>query len=408
MKRKIVNDPVHGFMNLPDGLPFELMEHPYMQRLRRIKQLGLSHLVYPGAMHTRFHHALGATHLMRQAIDTLRMKGHEITKEEADAALIAILLHDVGHGPFSHVLEFSIISNTPHEAVSACFFDSLNRQYSGALSMAKAIFDNQYPKKFLHQLVSGQIDVDRLDYLKRDSFFTGVSEGIIATDRIIKMLELSDDQLAVEEKGIYSVENFLVARRLMYWQVYLHKTVVSADFLLTSALKRAKFLTLNGENLFATPELQLFLKGNVTITDFYEDPELLHSFSRLDDFDIFSAIKQWMTHPDKILSYLSECLINRQLYAVELRNEPISDEEFGVFCEKAKRHFAISDDEIGYFVHRGDVSNKIYDTTSEKIFILQKNGRIADIADFSGHLNFRKTAAPIVKYALIYPKTIRP
>jgi HD superfamily phosphohydrolase len=407
MKRKIVNDPVHGFMNLPEGLSFELMEHPYMQRLRRIKQLGLSHLVYPGAMHTRFHHALGATHLMYQAIDTLRMKGHAISKEEEEAAVIAILLHDIGHGPFSHALEYSIVSNTCHEQISTCFFDRLNHQYHGELSMAKAIFDDQYSKKFLHQLVSGQIDVDRLDYLKRDSFFTGVSEGSIATDRIINMLELRNDQLAVEEKGIYSVENFLAARRLMYWQVYLHKTVVSADYLLTSVLKRAKFLSLREENLFATPELQFFLRKNYSIEDFYENPEILNNFARLDDFDIFSAIKQWGKHPDKILSYLSNSLINRNIFAIELRNEPFSDEEYFSIFEKIKTHFSVNDDEVSYFLFRAGVANKMYDTASENIFILQKNDDIADVAEFSGHPNFGSIDKPVVKYALAYPKILR-
>lgn len=407
MKRKIVNDPVYGFVNLPGGLAFELMEHPYMQRLGRIKQLGLTQLVYPGAMHTRFHHALGATHLMYKAIDTLRMKGHEITEDEAEAAVIAILLHDIGHGPFSHALEFSIASDTTHEQISARFMNALNKEFNGNLDLAQAIFNNQYSKKFLHQLVSGQVDVDRLDYLKRDSFFTGVSEGVIATDRIINMLELNDDQLVVEEKGVYSVENFLVARRLMYWQVYLHKTVVSADHLLNRVLQRAKYLIRNGNTLFASPELKFFLQRDYGDLDFKENPDVLDKFAAIDDYDLFSAIKQWSRHSDSILSFISKSLVDRELYAIEMRSQPVSDEEYLAVCDRAKRHFGVSDADAGYFVFREAVSNRLYDTTSDNIFILQKDNTLVDIADLAEHNNFRKIDAPIVKYALAYPKALR-
>jgi HD superfamily phosphohydrolase len=382
------------------------MEHPYMQRLRRIKQTGLLHLVYPGSVHSRFHHALGVNYLMNKAIETFRTKGHHITQEEAEAASIVALLHDIGHGPFSHSLEYTIV-NTHHEKISACFFDDLNRHYNNRLKMAKAIFDNQYPKKFLHQLISGQVDVDRMDYLKRDSFFTGVSEGIIAADRIINMFELHNDKLVVEEKGMYSVENFLIARRLMYWQVYLHKTVIVADFLLTNILRRAKELYAAQTELTASPPLLFFLKNRCSDNDFNNNPAILQHFSELDDFDVFAAIKQWRHHPDKILSYLSDCLVNRHLFAIEMSNTPFSDEKYDQICLKIKRHFNISDAELPYFIICETVSNNMYDITSDNIFILKKDNLLIDIADATDQMSIKKNAVPVTKYALSYPKVFR-
>jgi HD superfamily phosphohydrolase len=406
MKRKIVNDPVHGLINLPDGLPFELMEHPYMQRLRRIKQTGLLHLVYPGSVHSRFHHALGVSYLMGKAIETLRMKGHAITHEEAEAASVVALLHDIGHAPFSHSLEYTIV-NTHHEKISACFFDDLNRLFDNRLEMAKAIFNNQYPKKFLYQLISGQIDVDRMDYLQRDSFFTGVAEGVIAADRIINMFEVQNDNLVVEEKGLYSVENFLIARRLMYWQVYLHKTVIVSDFLLINILRRAKELSMQQIEVAASPPLLFFLQHHCSESDFYNNPAILQHFSELDDFDVFAAIKQWRHHPDKILSYLSDCLVNRHLFAIEMSNTPFSDAKYEQICLKIKRHFNISDAELPYFIIRDAISNNMYDITADNILILKKDNSLIDIAEATDQMSIKKIAVPVTKYALSYPKMFR-
>ena len=325
-KRKIINDPVHGFITIPNELIFDLIEHPYFQRLRRIKQLGLSHLVYPGANHTRFHHALGAMHLMNEAIDVLRSKGVEITEDEKLGALVAILLHDIGHGPFSHTLEHSLLNSIQHEAVSLLFMERLNEQFDGRLATGIAIFSNTYKKTFLHQLVSSQLDMDRLDYLQRDSFFTGVSEGVIGSERIIAMLNVSNNQLVIEEKGIYSIENFIGARRIMYWQVYMHKTVVSSEFMLTSILKRAKFLYQEGINLFASPSLKVFLKDDVSFDQFKNDPSMLEHFALIDDSDISSAIKVWQSCEDKILAKLCKDIASRHLFKTIISKEKFSDE----------------------------------------------------------------------------------
>ncbi|MBL7899574.1 MAG: HD domain-containing protein, partial [Crocinitomicaceae bacterium] len=299
-KRKIINDPVHGFITIPHELIYDIIEHPYFQRLRRIKQLGLSHLVYPGANHTRFHHALGAMHLMVKAIDVLRNKGVDITDEERLGAIAAILLHDVGHGPFSHTLEHSLLEKVHHEEMSLLFMEELNKQFNGQLTLAIEIFSNRYSKKFLHQLVSGQLDMDRLDYLQRDSYFTGVEEGVIGSERIIKMLDVVNGNLVVEEKGIYSIENFIGARRIMYWQVYMHKTVVASEYMLTSILRRAKFLYQQGKDLFASPSLKVFLQNEITLNDFQKSPEQLRHFSMIDDNDIITSIKVWQTEEDII------------------------------------------------------------------------------------------------------------
>jgi HD superfamily phosphohydrolase len=302
-KKKIINDPVYGFISIPTELIYDLIEHPYFQRLRHIKQLGMTHLVYPGALHTRFHHALGAMHLMKMAIETLRSKDHVITNEEEEALTIAILLHDVGHGPFSHALEHTIVDGISHEDISILLMNKLNIEFKGQLTTAISIFNDTYPKKFLHELVSSQLDMDRLDYLNRDSFFTGVSEGVISSDRIIKMLNVKDDHITIEEKGIYSVEKFLIARRLMYWQVYLHKTVIAAEQMLVKILERSRALTLSGQDLFATPALKHFLTNKLSTEAFTEDDHL-EIFTRLDDTDIMSAVKVWALHSDPVLSKL--------------------------------------------------------------------------------------------------------
>jgi HD superfamily phosphohydrolase len=327
-KKKIINDPVFGFINIRSELVFDLIEHPYFQRLRRIKQLGLSCMVYPGANHTRFEHALGALHLMRSALAILKLKGQEISDEEADAVSVAILLHDIGHGPFSHVLEYTLVPDVPHERISLLLMEELNRQFGGKLELAIRIFTDRYHRHFLHQLVSSQLDMDRLDYLSRDSFFSGVSEGVISAERIIKMLNVKNDELVVEYKGIYSVENFLIARRLMYWQVYLHKTVLSAEYLLINVLTRARELALAGTDLFATPVLKAFLQNGIVLDDFIfnrpiDGRDTLELFTQLDDNDIIASIKEWQNHPDIVLSYLARCIINRRLYKIKISKKPI-------------------------------------------------------------------------------------
>ncbi|MFN5920755.1 MAG: HD domain-containing protein, partial [Bacteroidota bacterium] len=321
-KKKIINDPVYGFVTIHSPLIYDIIEHPSFQRLRRIKQLGLSALVYPGAQHTRFQHVIGAMSLTRQAIDILRSKGIDISDEEAEAVCLATLLHDIGHGPYSHTLEHVIINNVSHEAISLAFMEALNREYSGKLALAIQIFKDEYPRRFLHQLVSGQLDMDRLDYLRRDSFYTGVQEGVIGHDRIINMLNVHEGELVIEEKGIYSIEKFLIARRLMYWQVYLHKTVIAAEAVLVKTLERATELVRNGKHLFATPAFSYFLQNRVTEHEFLNNPHLLERYSQLDDFDIFTSIKVWTTDDDPVLSRLCKQLTQRNLPAIEISNEP--------------------------------------------------------------------------------------
>jgi uncharacterized protein len=378
VKRKILNDPVYGFVTVPSELVFNLMNHPWFQRLRRIRQLGLTNLVYPGALHTRFHHALGAMHLMIEAIDVLRSKGIVITDEEAEGATVAILLHDIGHGPFSHALETSIVHNITHEDLSALFMDRLNEEFKGKLDLSIRIFRNKYRKSFLHQLVSSQLDMDRLDYLLRDSFFTGVSEGIVSSDRIVKMLNVVKDQLVVEDKGIYSIEKFIVARRLMYWQVYLHKTVLCAEHLLVNILRRAKELSEKGTELFATPSLQVFLNNRFSKSAFIKDRTLLETFAKLDDYDIMTAVKVWSEHSDKVLSELCQCMINRTLYAVELQNKPFAGAYVEKLQKRAAKSMKLSKEELSYFVFTGAVQNKAYNADEMhdniRINILYKDG----------------------------------
>ena len=403
-KRKILNDPVYGFINIPSDLIFDIVEHPYFQRLRRIKQLGLTHLVYPGALHTRFSHALGSMFLMHNAIEVIKQKGHQITEEESQAAKIAILLHDIGHGPFSHALEHSIVENMSHEMISDIFMNKLNEIFEGKISMALEIFRGKYHKNFLHQLVTGQLDMDRLDYLARDSFFTGVSEGIIGTERIIKMLNVCDGKLAVEIKGIYSIEKFLVSRRLMYWQVYLHKTVLSAEQLLIKILKRAKYLAQNHIDVFATPVFQIFLKNNFSQKDFNKNNDLIDSFSKLDDFDIFTSIKVWQSHQDKILSELSKALVNRKLYQIEMQNNSFSKDIISKLKNKIKKHYNINEEEANYFVFTNEVVNSTYDFKQDNINILLKNNTIIDISEASDQLNASFLDKEVKKYILCYPK----
>lgn len=402
-KLKIINDPIYGFIQIPYESVFQLIEHPLFQRLRRIRQLGLTHLVYPGAHHTRFHHAMGSMHLMTEAIEVLRGKGHSILDNEAEAVTIAILLHDIGHGPFSHALENSLVSSTPHEEMSELFMERLNEDLNNSLSLALKIFRNQYPKKFLHQLVSGQLDMDRLDYLNRDSFFTGVSEGVISSDRIIKMLELHNDELAIEAKGIYSIEKFIVARRLMYWQVYLHKTVVSAENLLINILRRAKELIRNGEELFATPALKIFLSNEYTRKDFKSNKNLLEQFAAIDDSDISASVKVWSSHSDIILSDLCGRLINRRLFKIILQDKPFTDSVLSEIREKVKKLAGINDSEIGYYLYQGMLVNNAYNSESDKINILFRNGTVCDIAEAADTLNIKNLSKPVEKYYLCFP-----
>ena len=403
-KNKIINDPIYGFITLERGIIFDLIEHPFFQRLRRITQLGLSYLVYPGAYHTRFHHALGCMFLMEKAILQIRNKGHEISLEEEEALKVAILLHDIGHGPFSHALENSIANNISHEDLSKLFMEKLNKKFDGKLSLAIQIFNNKHPKKFLHQLVSSQLDMDRLDYLKRDSFFTGVTEGNIGTERIINMLDVVNDQLVIEEKGIYSIEKFLIARRFMYWQVYLHKTVISAENTLIKILKRAKQLIQNGEDIFSSSALKIFLKNNYTVNNFKENDDILESFSKLDDHDIYSCIKEWANHDDFILSSLSDRILNRNPLKIKTQKEKFSEKKINELKQKVSDKYNISIKDANYLVFTDKVSNNAYQYHKTHINILMKNGEIKDITDASDQFNIDALSKTVNKYFLCYPK----
>ncbi|WP_026897313.1 HD domain-containing protein [Daejeonella oryzae] len=406
-KKKIINDPVYGFITIPSELIFDLIQHPYVQRMRYIKQLGMTHLVYPGALHTRFHHAIGAMHLMGLAVETLRSKGHSISEEEEEAVTIAILLHDIGHGPFSHALEHTIVEGISHEHISALLMDNLNRQFGGKMDMALSIFKKRYPKKFLYQLVSGQLDIDRMDYLSRDSFFTGVSEGVISFDRIIKMLDVVNDQLVVEEKGIYSIEKFLIARRLMYWQVYLHKTVIAAEQMLVKILERAKEISLTGRELFATPCFAHFLNKSISREDFTNDPQHLEKFSRLDDHDIFTSIKVWAKDEDLILSTLCQHLIDRNLYQVEISNEQPLAENIDTLVNSAGIQYNVDEDDASYFVFTDTIKNNAYSVGDGNINLLMKDGSIQDITIASDNSNLEALAKTVKKYILCYLKELK-
>ena len=405
-KRKIINDPVYGFINIPGDLLYDLIEHPHFQRLRRIKQLGLTHLVYPGALHTRFHHSIGAMHLMQQAIAVLKYKGNTITDEEEEAACIAILLHDIGHGPFSHALENSLIRNVNHETISGILMRQLNDYFDNKLSLAIEIFNRSYHKNFLSHLVSSQLDMDRLDYLKRDSFFTGVSEGVVGTDRLIKMLDVANDELAVEAKGIYSLEKFIVARRIMYWQVYLHKTVLAAENMLIKILERAQFIVKNGRKIFATPALLYFLKSDFNESDIYTDPEIMENYTLLDDFDIFTSIKVWCNHEDNILSVLSRNMVNRNLFRCRIQMEPFDYFYIEEIREKIVDKYSIDPNELAYFFYADTTSNYAYSLDTDKINIQLRKGKILDIAEASDQLDISILSNVVTKHYICYPKDV--
>lgn len=401
-KRKIINDPVFGFINIPNNFVYDVIQHPYLQRLNRIRQLGLAPFVYPGAQHTRFHHSIGAMFLMDEALKTLAEKGHEISKNELNGALAAILMHDIGHGPFSHVLEHTLVPHIHHEEISLLLMQKMNEEWNGKLQTAIDIFTDSYPKKFLHQLVSGQLDVDRLDYLRRDSFFTGVSEGNIGSARIIKMLDVKNDKLVVESKGIYSIENFLMSRRLMYWQVYLHKTAVAAEKMMINTLTRAKELVQNGEELFASPALSYFLSKKITLADFENNGEALQHFVNLDDNDIWSALKVWTSHPDTVLSTLSNGMINRRLFKIEIAEENSSAEKQAEYIEKYVKKLGISAHEARYFLSSDVVTTNMYSEKDDSIGILYKNGTVKDISVASDMLNIQLLSRTVVKYYFAY------
>ncbi len=400
-KTTIINDPIYGFITIPNGLIFDLIQHTYFQRLRRITQMGLSYLVYPGAHHTRFHHALGCLHIMDKALETLIHKGVAITPEEKEATLIAILLHDIGHGPFSHAMEHSIVDGVSHEQISSLFMEALNAEFNGSLTLAINIFNGSYHRAFLNQLVSGQLDMDRTDYLKRDSFYTGMAEGNINTERIIAMLNVQNDELLVEEKGIYTVEKFLVARRLMYWQVYLHKTGIVAEQLITRVLKRAKELSHQGQHLPSSTALSFFLKNNI---DKHTIEESLETFARLDDYDIIMAMKEWCGHEDFVLSELSKCVINRDLLSVKIKKKPFAKEKYQKHITALQKEYDITEHEASYFVFTGEISNLAYNYKKGGINILMSDGSIKDVVKASDQLSLKSLTKEVVKNYLCYPK----
>ncbi|MEL1254682.1 HD domain-containing protein [Flavobacterium sp. DGU38] len=403
-KLKIFNDPIYGFISIPNELIYDLIQHPYFQRLRRISQMGLSYLVYPGANHTRFHHALGCMHLMQKAIDTLRFKGVAISSEEENALYIAILLHDIGHGPFSHAMEKSIVEDVNHEAISLLFMNELNNVFDGKLSLAIQVFKGEYHRKFMLQLISSQLDMDRMDYLKRDSFYTGVAEGNVNSERLIQMMNVENDVLVIEEKGIYSVEKFLLSRRLMYWQAYLHKTSLVAELILMKVLKRAKELTLKGVKLSCSEPLLYFMQNKISLDDF--DAEKLDLFSQLDDFDIISALKAWQRHPDFILSTLSKMIINRDLLKIKMSAEKIPMEESQALKEEFAEEHNISQLEAGYFIFRGKIKNQAYSKEAEPIRILKKDKTIEDVVEASDQLNLKSLSKLVTKYYICFPKQL--
>ncbi|MDM1346713.1 HD domain-containing protein [Myroides marinus] len=404
-KLKILNDPIYGFVTIPNSLVYDLIEHPYFQRLRRISQMGVSYLVYPGAHHTRFHHALGCMHLMQKAVQVLRFKSVSISEEEENALYVAILLHDIGHGPFSHAMEESIVEGVHHEEISILFMNRLNKEFNGKLDLAIKIFKGEYHRKFMLQLISGQLDMDRMDYLKRDSFYSGVAEGNINSERLIQMLNVVNDELVVEKKGIYSVEMFLIARRLMYWQAYLHKTSVCAELILVRVLKRAKELTHKGVELWCSESLQFFLKNQIDEEDF--DNIGLEKFALLDDSDILGALKSWQFHNDFILSELSKMIINREL----LRIEFVSDKEetklkLNNMLEKVSKKYSLSAEASKYFVFKGKMENQAYSKDKEPIMILKKDGTTKDVLSVSDELNLKSLTKVITKYFVCYPKNV--
>jgi HD superfamily phosphohydrolase len=400
-KLKILNDPIYGFIRIPNSLIFDIIEHASFQRLRRVSQMGLSNLVYPGANHTRFHHALGCLHLMQKAINVLIVKGVKISKDEETALCIAILLHDIGHGAFSHALEHSIVTGITHEEISLKYMQNLNIEFNGKLDLAIKIFTGKYHRLFLQQLISSQLDIDRLDYLKRDSFYTGVAEGNISSDRLIAMMNVVNDELVIEKKGIYSVEKFLIARRLMYWQVYLHKTSLVAEHMLVKVLMRAKELADNNIDLYGSSSLRYFLYNKTNKDNF--DEKVLELFSKLDDYDLLSAIKEWTNHQDKIISNLSSMIVNRNLLKIEIFDEVVSEIDFSIHTDKLMYSSGLTKKEASYFVFNGDISNQAYNKY-QPIKILNKNGDIEDIVLASDQLNLQALSKPVKKFFICYPK----
>lgn len=403
-KLKIFNDPIYGFITIPNSLVYDLIQHPYFQRLRRISQMGLSYLVYPGAHHTRFHHALGAMHMMQRAIEVLRFKEVSISKEEENALLIAILLHDIGHGPFSHAMEHSIVEEVNHEAISLLFMNKLNEEFDGELSLAIQVFKGEYHRKFMLQLISSQLDMDRMDYLKRDSFYSGVAEGNINSDRLIQMMNVVDDVLVMEEKGIYSIEKFLMARRLMYWQAYLHKTSLVAELTLTKTLQRAKELLHKGIDVECSRPLKYFMEHKVTLENFSNIH--LDTFAQLDDFDIVSALKNWQSHDDFILSSLSKMIINRDLSKIKLDSEKFPPEALQEMAARFAKAHDISLQETKYFIFKGKIKNQAYSKEAEPIRILKKDRTIEDVVEASDQLNLKALSKPVTKYFICYPKLL--
>lgn len=402
-KLKIINDPIYGFITVPNQFLFRLIEHRYFQRLRRISQMGLSYLVFPGAHHTRFQHALGAMFLMQKAIQVLRLKDIVISPEEEQALCAAILLHDIGHGPFSHAMEHSIVENVSHEHFSSLFMEELNLEFNNELTLAITIFKDEYHRKFMHQLVSGQLDMDRLDYLKRDSFYTGAQEGIVNSQRLIEMLNVHDDCLVVEEKAIYSVEKFIIARRFMYWQVYLHKTGIVAEQVLMNLLKRAKELVKQGIEVPTTETLLYFLKNNISKVEF--DKKDLEKFALLDDYDVISSIKLWLSHHDFVLKNLSEMLLNRNLLKIEIKNKPYALEKLKKKRDLFINKFNITEHEASYFVFVGKIENLAYKMDNDGINLLSKKGKVIDVAKANDQLNLKALSKTMIKYYLCYPKS---
>ncbi|MCG8733538.1 HD domain-containing protein [Tenacibaculum finnmarkense] len=400
-KLKIINDPIYGFITIPNTLIFDIIEHPYFQRLRRVSQMGLSNMVYPGANHTRFHHAIGCMHLMQKAVHVLRNKEVAISDDEANALYVAILLHDIGHGAFSHALEHSIVSGVSHEEISLKFMKALNDEFGGKLSLAIQIFEGKYPRKFLYQLISSQLDIDRLDYLKRDSFYTGVTEGNISSDRLIAMMNVVKDQLVIEEKGIYSVEQFIIARRLMYWQVYLHKTGLVVENTLVNVLKRAKELASKGIDLPAGKALKHFLYNPITQANFTK--ETLDIFAKLDDYDVMWAIKEWVHHSDFVLSCLSKMIIRRNLLKIEIQKEPFDDDYLAKIHKKVLENTDIKIADLNYFVLSNKIKHQAY-ITKNPIKIYTKKGKLKDIAKASDQLNLKALTKPVIKHYICYPK----
>ena len=403
-KLKIFNDPIYGFITIPNSLIYDLIQHPYFQRLRRISQMGLSYLVYPGAHHTRFHHALGAMHMMQKAVEVLRYKGVHISKEEENALYVAILLHDIGHGPFSHAMEHSIVEEINHEQISLLFMNKLNEEFNGEISLAIQIFKGDYHRKFMFQLISSQLDMDRMDYLKRDSFYSGVAEGNINSDRLIQMMNVVDDILVMEEKGIYSIEKFLMARRLMYWQAYLHKTSLVAELTLTKALQRAKELLRKGIQIECSRPLKYFMEHNITLENFYHTN--LDAFAQLDDFDIISALKNWQFHDDFILSSLSKMIINRDLSKIKLNNEKFPVEVLEEMTSQFIDKYPVNHQEVKYFIFKGKIKNQAYSKDAEPIRILMKDKTIKDVVEVSDQLNLKALSKTVTKYFICYPKQL--